>query len=83
MLIKQIWRKFKKTNLGGCKVPPPRVDRVKSYKNSVKFHKECSILSQKDKMTKKESKKDFLHKILKDFVCISSNISFFSEIEAK
>ena len=34
-------------------------------------------------MTKNESKKDFLHKISKYYVCIFSNISIFSEIEAK
>jgi hypothetical protein len=51
--------------------------------NLVQFHKECSILSPKDKMTKHESKTDFLDKILTDFVCIFSNISIFSEIGAK
>ena len=52
-------------------------------KNSVQFHEECSILSPKDKMTKHESKTDFLHRISKDFVCIFSNTLIFSEIEAK
>jgi hypothetical protein len=52
-------------------------------KNSVQFHYECSILSSKEKMTKRERKTDFLHKISKDFVCIFSNISIFSEIETK
>ena len=49
--------------------------------NLVQFQYKCSILSPKDKMTKHESKTDFLHKISKDFVCIFSNISIFSEIE--
>jgi hypothetical protein len=34
-------------------------------------------------MTKNESKQDFLHKILKDFVCIFQIFWFFSEIEAQ
>jgi hypothetical protein len=34
-------------------------------------------------MTKYESKTDYLHKISNEFVCIFSNISLFSEIEAK
>jgi hypothetical protein len=34
-------------------------------------------------MTKNESKKDILHKILKDFVCIFQILRFFSEIEAQ
>jgi hypothetical protein len=34
-------------------------------------------------MTKNESKKGFLHKILKDFVCIFQIYQFFSEIEAR
>jgi hypothetical protein len=33
-------------------------------------------------MTKHESKTNFLDKILKDCVCIFSNISIFSEIES-
>ena len=51
--------------------------------NSVHFQYEYLILSPKDKMTKHESKTDFLHKISKDFVCIFSNTSILSEIEAK
>jgi hypothetical protein len=51
--------------------------------NSVQFHKEWLILSPKAKMTKHESKTDFLHTISKYVVCIFSNISIFSEIEAK
>jgi hypothetical protein len=50
--------------------------------NSVQFHQERSILSPADKMTKNESKSDFLHKISNEFVCIFSNISIFGEIEA-
>ena len=42
-----------------------------------------TVLSPKDKMTKHESKTDFLHKILKDFVCIFQIFRVFSEIEAK
>jgi hypothetical protein len=41
------------------------------------------MFNLKDKMTKHESKMDFLEKISKDFVCIFSNIWIFSEIEAK
>jgi hypothetical protein len=52
-------------------------------KNAVQFQYKCSILSPKDKMTKHESKTDFLHKISSDFVRIFSNIPIFSEIEAK
>ena len=51
--------------------------------NSVQFQYKCSILSCKEKMTKHESKPDFLNKISKDFVCIFSNTSIFSAIEAK
>jgi hypothetical protein len=40
-------------------------------------------LSTKDKMTKNESKSDFLYKISKDFVCIFQIFQFSSEIEAK
>jgi hypothetical protein len=42
--------------------------------NSVQFHYECSILSPKDEMTKKESKMYFLHKILIDLVCIFQTV---------
>ena len=51
--------------------------------NSVQLYYKCSILSTKDKMTKNESKTDFLHKISKDFVCIFQIFQFFSEIEAE
>ena len=51
--------------------------------NSIQFLFECSILSPTDKMIKHESKTDYLHKISNDFVCIFSNISILSEIEAK
>jgi hypothetical protein len=50
-------------------------------KNSVQFQYECSILSPKDKMTKNESKTDFLHKISKDFVFIFSNISILVKLQ--
>ena len=52
-------------------------------RNLVQFHKECSILNTKDKMTKNEGNTDFLHNILKDFVCIFQIFQFFSEIETK
>jgi hypothetical protein len=34
-----------------------------------------------DKMTKNETKKDFLHKILKDFVCIFQIILFLVKLK--
>ena len=78
--------KFVKFQINKKKVIFPSISDMGCFRvitNSVQFQLECSILNPKDKMTKHESETDFLHKISKESLCILSNISIFSEIEAK
>ena len=76
--------KFSKFQINKKKVIFPSISDMVCFRviiKSVQFQFKCSILSPKDKMTKHESKMDFLHKISKYFVCIFSNILIFSEID--
>ena len=53
----------------------------KVLKNSVQLQLESEKLSRKDKMTKNESKADFLNKISTDFVCIFQIFRFLVKLK--